>query len=347
MSDICVIIEKDKKEIHRGMHKPSLVLFSEKNTKLTLFIFFSLLILSVTFFVFAEENTGSDKNIFQDSDQDGLSNDEEKQYGTNPSVKDTDGDGYSDGVEVTSGYDPLKPAPGDKIIKDPAREQSVSAEDDSDNLTEKVSSEIVNILKSKDASGEDISLEDVNASVEKLVSGSVEEIVLPEIDTKDIQIKKLPKNLKEKDRLEQERADALEYLTVLAYLMANNSPNTFQTEDALGGMLTDLSGNSISALLSGNMEYVDQLAARGEKIVEELKNVAVPEQMLDVHIKALQMALYAIEIKSKLKSSQNDPLGQIAVLSQLQGLLGSVTGFMDEVHQKLVGYGIEEIPLNL
>lgn len=329
------------------MQKISFFTFSQKSTKFTLFIFFSLLILSVTFFVFANENGTSDKNIFQDADQDGLSNDEEKLYGTNPSVKDTDGDGYSDGVEVESGYDPLKPAPGDKIIRESTADQSVVKQDGSENLTQKVSGEIVNILKSKDQSGKEISLEDVNASVEKLTSGSAEEIVLPEIDIKDIKIKKLPKNLKEKDRLERERADALEYLTVVAYLMANNSPSTFTTGGDLQNMLISLSDDTVSGLLSGNMEYADQLSARGEKMLEELQNIAVPEKMLDIHIKALQMAEYAIQLKGKLKPSQDDPLGQIAVLSQVQGLFGSVAQLVTEIQQKLVGYGIEEIPLNL
>jgi len=63
---------------------------SEKNTKLALFLFFSLLILSAGFFVFADD-TANTKNIFQDSDQDGLSNDEEKLYGTDPFSRDTDG----------------------------------------------------------------------------------------------------------------------------------------------------------------------------------------------------------------------------------------------------------------
>ncbi|MFA5029695.1 MAG: hypothetical protein WC518_02995 [Patescibacteria group bacterium] len=67
----------------------------------------------------------------QDSDGDGLSDDEEKQLGTDPNKidtdsdglidraevsiyktdplnKDTDGDGFSDGSEVINGYDPLK-----------------------------------------------------------------------------------------------------------------------------------------------------------------------------------------------------------------------------------------------
>lgn len=326
----------------------SFLVFSEKHTKYTFFIFLSLLFFSVAFFVFAEESTTSNKNIFQDVDQDGLSNDEEKLYGTNPSVKDTDGDGYSDGIEVGSGYDPLKPAPGDKIVVESAvNDQVVVSQNEGDNLTAKVSSEIVNILKNNNEAGQEVSLEDVNQSVQKLVSASTEEIVLPEINQNDIKIKKLPKNLKEKNRLEREREDALEYLTVLAYLLANNSPGTFQSEEDLGGILTNLSGDSISALLSGNMEHINMLSERGEKMLLELKEITVPEQMLDVHIKALQMAEYAIQLKSKLKPSQDDPLGQIAVLSQVQGLFGSVTVLMDEVHQKLVGYGIEEIPLNL
>ena len=60
----------------------------------------------------------SDKIVFSDSDQDGLSDKEETSYGTDPNNPDTDGDSYSDGTEVKSGYDPLKPAPGDKIIPD-------------------------------------------------------------------------------------------------------------------------------------------------------------------------------------------------------------------------------------
>lgn len=41
-----------------------------------------------------------------DSDEDGLTNMEEKQYGTDPTNPDTDGDGYKDGEEVKAGYNP-------------------------------------------------------------------------------------------------------------------------------------------------------------------------------------------------------------------------------------------------
>ena len=42
-----------------------------------------------------------------DSDGDGLSDEEEAIYGTDPHNPDTDGDGYTDGEEVKAGFDPL------------------------------------------------------------------------------------------------------------------------------------------------------------------------------------------------------------------------------------------------
>ncbi len=48
--------------------------------------------------------------IIVDSDNDGLSDEEEKRLGTDPQNPDTDGDGYTDGEEVRNGYSPLVPA---------------------------------------------------------------------------------------------------------------------------------------------------------------------------------------------------------------------------------------------
>lgn len=328
------------------MHKAPFGSISEKRTRFAFLLFFSLLILSTGFFVFADDKVGT-KNIFQDSDQDGLSNDEEKLYGTDPFNKDTDSDGYGDGVEVESGYDPLKHSPGDKIIKENKTTSAVMPSGGTENLTQKVSGEIAGILKSTNESGQAISMEDINTSVEKVLNGNIGEVTLPEVNMKEIKIKKLPKNIKNKDREEEERKDVIEYLTVMAYLMANNAPQTFQTQDDLGGMLTNILNDSLSALSSGNLDTINQLSARGEKMLNELKEIEVPEKMLDVHVRALKMARYAVQLKDELKPTESDPLGQIAVLSKAQGFLGSAVNFVDEVHQKLADYGIEEIPLDL
>ena len=321
---------------------------SQQNTRFTLFVFFSLFIFSAAFFVFADNIVGA-KNIFQDSDQDGLSNDEEKLYGTDPFEKDSDGDGYSDGVEVESGYDPLKPAPGDKIVKQTTSESVTQTPQKTENLTEKVSDEITEILENAGQGGDSVSLEDIDESVQKILSeNNNEEIILPEVNIDDIKIKKGPsKSLSEEKRKEQERDDAVEYLTVVAYLVANNSPRAFYTENDLNSMLTWIVNDSFLAMSSGNMEFVHQLSEYGEKVIEELKDIEVPEKMLDSHIKALKVFKYAMQLKEELATTQNDPIGKIAVLSKVQGLLGNVMGFTDEVYRKLAEYDIQTIPLDL
>jgi hypothetical protein len=71
-------------------------------------------IFALTYFAMAQNSNGN--NIFRDSDQDGLTDQEEKSLGTDPMKADTDGDGYSDGKEIGSGFNPLKPAPGDQLF---------------------------------------------------------------------------------------------------------------------------------------------------------------------------------------------------------------------------------------
>ncbi len=63
-----------------------------------------------------ERNLGTDINS-PDSDKDGLFDFEEvKVYGTNPLNPDTDGDGYQDGQELKAGYNPKDPSPRAKLL---------------------------------------------------------------------------------------------------------------------------------------------------------------------------------------------------------------------------------------
>ena len=50
-----------------------------------------------------------------DDDNDGLTNNEEAGWGTDPNNSDSDGDGYLDGEEGAARHDPMKPAPDDKL----------------------------------------------------------------------------------------------------------------------------------------------------------------------------------------------------------------------------------------
>jgi len=329
------------------MPQKNFLSFEKNSITLTLFLFFGLIVFGSAVFVFAE-NDATTQDIFNDADQDGLSTEEEKLYGTDPMNKDTDGDGYSDGVEIESGYDPLKPAPGDRVMKEEKTESTIPVvSTNTSNLTEEVSNEIVSIVQTSQETGEAVSLESINDSVDNLISGKVEEIILPEIKKEDIKIKKISKKLSDKKKLEQEKKDALEYLTVVSYLLANNSPKTFQTQDSLNSLLNNISIESVLGIASGNTKALDDLAKHGEKMLIELKDIEVPEDLLNIHMKALQLAQYAMQLKQEVKPTTDDPLGQIAVLSKMQGLLGSVADIAINVQSKLADYGIEEIPLAL
>lgn len=65
----------------------------------------------------------------EDSDGDGLSNKEEERLGTSLSIPDSDGDGFLDGTEYITGFDPLDPSSADKIIyEDPRKTRTLNAE---------------------------------------------------------------------------------------------------------------------------------------------------------------------------------------------------------------------------
>src|SRR3989344_8860487 len=81
-----------------------------------------------------------------DPDNDGLKNWEEKIQKTDPRHPDTDGDGYLDGEEVASGYDPVIPALGDALAGTDANQPRP--------LPQNLTNYLAQILTQKISSGE-------------------------------------------------------------------------------------------------------------------------------------------------------------------------------------------------
>ena len=75
-----------------------------------------------------KERTG--KSAHTDSDNDGITDfDEVNLYGTDPFVADTDGDGFTDGAEILSGYDPLDASPETLVVYESPIESGITRED--------------------------------------------------------------------------------------------------------------------------------------------------------------------------------------------------------------------------
>lgn len=316
------------------------------------FVLFGLLFLSGAFFVSAaDEMTG--KNIVEDPDQDGLTTEEERLYGTDSMNRDTDGDGYSDGVEVRGGYDPLKPAPGDKIVPDEVAAVTPEASGvGGENLTEQVSEQIAALVQ-ETAAGDDgnaeVSLEELDLISQSISSGNTEEIVLPEVDMDAIKVRKVScKGLSDEKCDDKVREAVTEYLTIVSYIFANNSPEPFGSEDEFKDISTSLVDSALSSISFGNITQLNALAENGEKVLAQIYEVEVPEEMLDVHVKAIKLAKYATTLKGELAvDPEADPMKMIASLSKVQGFLNVVVSFTTEVQSKLSEYGISEIPLDI
>ena len=169
---------------------------TKNNLRWSIFVFAFLCLFSSALYVAADEASTTDAIVFDDADSDGLSNEEEKIYGADPDVADTDGDGYSDGVEIEGGFDPLKPAPGDRVTPDEVNVLEVSDAAlnlGGVNLTEKASEELAAMVSEKEE-GSEITSEDLNTVMANVMAAGQEDIVLPEIDTKNLKIKKLSEN---------------------------------------------------------------------------------------------------------------------------------------------------------
>ncbi len=313
------------------------------------FVLFGLLFLSGAFFVSAADEMAG-KNIVDDPDRDDLTTEEERLYGTDPMNRDTDGDGYSDGVEVRGGYDPLRKAPGDKIV--PEEEADASAADSfgigGENLTEQTAQEIVALIQdaqTEDGSDAEVSLDQLTAVAQDISSGNAEEIVLPEVDMDAIKVRKIScKGISDEKCDEKVKEAVTEYLTVIAYVFANNSPKPFESEDEFKDISTSIVDSALIGLSVGDVTQLDVLAEDGERMLEQIYEVDVPEDMFDVHVKAIKLAKYATTLKGELAvDPETDPMKMIASLSKAQGFLNVMTAFVTEVESQLAEQGISEI----
>ena len=328
-----------------------------KNLKLATFVFVSLFAFSFAVFSLADTQNTSSKNIFQDTDQDGLSNEEERLYGTDSHKADTDGDGYSDGTEIKSGYNPLKAAPGDKVstITDTqnadvlATTTSLTKEAQKTNLTEEVSRQVVTVLKESTSNKQDISLDDLRSVVQEIINTNVSTDTLPEIDEKSIKIQKQKySNLSELDRTAKIKEDTLAYVTAVSYILVNTSPVPMQSDDDMQKLASFVTANSMGVLSGENAALLDDFTVKGNLIAEQLQDLEVPENMLPMHMKTLRLAQYITTFKEKIKpKDSNDPLAQINTFAQITGCIQLLADLATDIEKTLAENGIADVSNSL
>lgn len=317
-----------------------------KNINLSFLLLIGLMFLSFAFFVVAQEQTSTTNNVFLDSDQDGLTDAEEKTYGTNPKKADTDGDGYTDGAEVKSGYDPTKPAPGDKIVTSGNQNKTglILGQDsakEGDNLTQKVSQKISELATSTNEDDQSITVDKIKSIVDESVSsGALDDI--PEIKDSDIKIKKQDygKLSKEKAK-DKKKEDFINYITAVFYIISSNSPNPLTSATDVSSVLMQMTQKITTAMVSRNASSLDDLEKSGKKVLEQLKEIEVPEEMVATHKKALAYAMYSQKLKTYINPNPEDPIEDISNFSKIEALISNLSQFSSEIESKFTEYDIE------
>lgn len=317
-----------------------------KHAQLSLWVLCGLIALSFSFYIYAQGFPASDKNIFLDSDQDGLSDEEEKLYGTDPSNSDSDRDGYSDGVEVQGGYDPAKPAPGDRITAKPEpsnMENSSDTQPAGENLTRAVAKKISNITESSNPEDQEISLEEVQSLMEEsLLNTQSSSEELPDVDPKEILIKEQNYSQYSPEAAKKKKTeDFLDYVISIYYILSSNSPQPITSGSDITGLAGSLSSQITSAVVTRNPKALEDLSVAGEKILDQMKDVEVPQDLVETHIKGLRFAKYAILLRDSLSPKEGDPLSDIADLSKIQGFLENLISFSENVQKKFNEYDWE------
>ena len=311
---------------------------------ITFIVFATLITTSLTFFTFADN---TDLTLFEDFDRDGISNAEEETLGTNPRIADTDNDGYSDGVEIESGYNPLVPAPGDRIVQEKEPVKFAITPSQTKNVTKKISEDVASyIADAQETGATDITSDDFSIAISEAIEQEVEFTETSPIDISEINIKERDCNdLSDRECVEVTREDIVEYFTAISYVFVSNFPpgffdkptDVFQTE-----IMTQL--NSFSGSLT-EFSYFEDLAQNALSAEEQMSSVTVPEEVLDIHTQGIYLLRYAGNIyeAGDYKKVSTDATPMIATLAQMQGLITLSTEFQENVTQKLTEYEIEDI----
>ena len=302
-----------------------------KNFPKKIWLLACLLVLSFAFYVAAQENS-STQNIFLDSDQDGLTDEEEKIYGTDPKNRDTDNDSYSDGAEIKAGYNPKIPAPGDRLIdfqNQPADKTDVPPA--GGNLTEQISQKIADL-----PADSEISIDNIQAIIDESLSTQDIETEIPEVSIDDIKIKKSNySKYSDEEAKKRKKEDFSDYIASVFYIFTSNSPVPITSETDIGLVISQILQKVVAAVSTQNPDSLEDISESGERMFEQLNDVEVPEDLVDFHVKALRYALYAQSLKSLLKSNPQDPLSDIANLSKIQTFIESIMSFSMEFENAL------------
>lgn len=264
-----------------------------------------------------------------DSDKDGLKDWQEIQtYFSDPCKTDTDGDGYLDGEEISSGYDPTKKAPGDELPGTLPKTPRPLPDNLTIALKQKLSEQLIqNRISALDADGNLLSekeLEEfpgVQQAVWEITQHSTQ-IFAPEPIDESL-IKTTTDNSKEAIQA---------YAEKVALAIPSMSSISLVTENEVSLFLTAMQKNDFSEL--NNILAFYRTAYGNLKKIE----VPIPTDILSLHIEQLNIISSLIKVYQAIAEINTDPLKANLALQQYTVLSLEFNAWMEKVGKLIALY---------
>lgn len=325
-------------------------------------VFVGLLVAAFVLFNFV----GADEdalNYFQDRDGDGLSDTEEKALGTDWQNEDTDGDGYTDGVEVSSGFNPLIPAPGDRFaesegvrgveVKGIKKERKNLTQEFIEKLKNRKSvaldtfqevsgetglvTDLTEIQKLKNTS---LTKEDIDNLTQETLAGSDidEEIGIIEEGKFKILPKVVAKSTKKKNKAIKKELE--EYLAVTGFVMVNSLPFKVDENSDFNEKLDKFMRSIGDDIVTGSRMETKNSKNNLGKAFGELMEVEVPYVVKDVHIRSLSLIKYLLAQDESVVFSKDDPIAMGLMIGRLQSVMNKMQDAQDELDGILLKYDV-------
>lgn len=248
----------------------------------------------------------------EDADHDGLNNQQEVIWGSDPFNPDTDGDGFKDGEEVNSGHNPLIPGPDDIIGQD--------------NLTEQFSELTVAGL----AEG---SLQPDSANYDKALANITGSIV---DSGKYLFGKKF--NEDELSTIEATAQSNGRFLETVAPKMGRFVDLINDQYSNLGSTLDAIGSNGFSGLKS----YYDNQAAKYKNILNESASIKVPQNLKFQHAEFLSLVMQMYEISNAMAQGDVDPIKASFALDAFGEVYPQYFSLLESYRSAFEAIGLDE-----
>lgn len=230
-----------------------------------------------------------------DADHDGLTNREESYWNTDFQNPDTDGDGFLDGEEVTSGHDPLKTAPND-LLNNPS------------NLTEKIQKLVVGGLYSND-------LKPDNKNFDTSINTISAVIIDDFYQSQSLQKPQLILISNSKENQEFYLKNTVQIIKQLLLTPQNNID-------------PKITGDQYIVLLSG-------LKNNLKDSYQDLAQMSIPKNWQGVHYDLLNIINRSMANYESLGSYQSDPYRAYIALEDIKSMDSDIKNLLKQVNSKI------------